>query len=175
MTLIIGSSFHDPLSVELFDLILPPSLSPPEHLDAASYHPLPEISHTFRPDHKVPPRFISAFSTGLVGTPWVILLTLVSVFPLHCLRWSVLTTINNSGLKLPLAQHTFFLSTFCHSFFVSALSKVYYTGTGSISNSVKSSFTVQFSPSPLFLLGKPLWQASAVVVLAEIDNWVMQR
>ena len=33
---------------------------------------------------------------------------------------------------------------------------------------------VQFSPSTLFLLGQPRWQASAVVVLADIDNWVMQ-
>ena len=81
MTLIIGSSLHDPLSVELFDLILPPSLSPPIHLDAASYHPLPEINHTFRPDHKVPPRFISAVSAALVVTPWVILLSLVSSPP----------------------------------------------------------------------------------------------
>ena len=170
MTLLIGSALYDPLSIELFDLILPPSLPAPEHPDAASYHPLPEIKHTFRPDHKVPPRFISAVSAALVVTPWVILLSLVSFFsfPLP-LSPIVLTNDDNSGLKLLRAQHTFSLSTFCHSFFASALSKVYSSGTGSISDSVKSSFTVQFSPSPLFLLGKPRWQASAVVVLANID------
>ena len=80
VTLFIGSSLHDPLSVELFDLILPPSLPALEHPDAASYHPLPEIKHTFRPDHKSPPRFISAVSAVLVMTPWIILLGLVRFF-----------------------------------------------------------------------------------------------
>ena len=80
VTLLIGSSLHDPLSVELFDLILPPSLPAPEHPDAASYHLLPEIQHTFHPDHKVPPRFISAVSAALVVAPWIILLSLVSSF-----------------------------------------------------------------------------------------------
>ena len=90
VTLLIGSSLHDPLSVELFDLILPPSLPAPEHPDAASYHPLPEIKHTFRPDNKLPPRFISAVSAALVVAPWVILLNLVSSFffpPPHCLQY----------------------------------------------------------------------------------------
>ena len=81
VTLLIGSSLHDPLSVDLFDLILPLSLPAPEHPDAASYHPLPEIKHTFRPDHKLPPRFISAVSAALVVAPWAILLNLVSSFP----------------------------------------------------------------------------------------------
>ena len=80
MTLLIGSSLHDPLSVELFDLILPRSLPAPEHPDAPSYRPLPEIKHTFRPDHKSPPRFISAVSALVVVAPWVILLSLVKTF-----------------------------------------------------------------------------------------------
>ena len=80
VTLLIGSSLHDPLSVDLFDLILPLSLPAIEHPDAASYQPLPEIKHTFRPDHKVPPRIISAVSAALVVAPWVVLLSLVSTF-----------------------------------------------------------------------------------------------
>ena len=103
VTLLIGSSLHDPLSVELFDLILPPSLPAPEHPDAASYHPLPEIKHTFRQDNKLPPRFISAVSAALVVTPWVILLSLVSsFFPLpHCLQcvyivWLMTITVVSS-------------------------------------------------------------------------------
>jgi len=78
VSLFIGSPLHDPLSVELFELVLPRSLPAPEHPDAASYHSLPEIKHTFRPDHKLPPRFISAVSAALVLTPWIILLGLWS-------------------------------------------------------------------------------------------------
>jgi oligosaccharyltransferase complex subunit delta (ribophorin II) len=92
VTLLIGSSLYDPLSVELFDLILPLSLPAPEHPDAASYHPLPEIKHTFRPDHKVPPRLISAVSAALVVAPWVILLSLVSSFSFPLLYVYIIKT-----------------------------------------------------------------------------------
>ncbi|KAF4618573.1 hypothetical protein D9613_009961 [Agrocybe pediades] len=78
VSLIIGSSKYDPISVELFDLILPPSLPAPAHPDESTFHPQPEIKHTFRPENKLPPRFISAVSVGLVLAPWVVLLGLWS-------------------------------------------------------------------------------------------------
>jgi len=96
VTLLIGSSLHDPLSIELFDLVLPRSLPAPEHPDEASYYPLPEIKHTFRPDHKLPPRFISAVSAALVVTPWVVLLSLwsqVAPRPAYLLSPSILPFI----------------------------------------------------------------------------------
>ncbi|KAF8814742.1 oligosaccharyl transferase delta subunit [Phlegmacium glaucopus] len=92
VTLLIGSPLHDPLSIELFDLILPRSPPAPEHPDEAAYRPRPEIKHTFRPDHKAPPRFISAVSAALVLTPWVILLSLwsqVAPRPAHLLSPSI--------------------------------------------------------------------------------------
>ena len=175
MTLLIGSSLHDPLSIELFDLILPHSLPAPQHPDVASYHPLPEIKHTFRPDHKPPPRFISAVSAALVVAPWVILLNLVSFFffPLAVPPPIVYhsTNGNHSGLKLPRAQHIFFLPLFCHLFFASAPLKDCYFGIGSASNLTKSSFTLQFSPFPLSSPGKRPWRASVANVLAENDDW----
>ena len=77
VTLIIGSSQHDPITVELFDLVLPRSQPAPEHPLDVTYHPQPEILHTFRPDHKLPPRPISAAFAGIVLAPWAILLALV--------------------------------------------------------------------------------------------------
>jgi len=55
---------------------LPASYSPPQHPDEATFHPLPPIEHTFRPEQKTPPQFISAVFTGLVVSPWVVLLGL---------------------------------------------------------------------------------------------------
>ncbi|KAF9485020.1 oligosaccharyl transferase delta subunit [Pholiota conissans] len=78
VTLIIGSPLHDPLSVELFDLVLPRSQPAPQHPLEATYHPLPEIKHTFRATNKLPPRFISAVSALVTLTPWVVLLGLWS-------------------------------------------------------------------------------------------------
>ncbi|KAI0070111.1 oligosaccharyl transferase delta subunit [Panus rudis PR-1116 ss-1] len=74
--LIIGSFVHSPLKVELFDLFLPASQPAPQHPDEPSFHPLPEIHHTFRPEQKLPPRFISAVFAALVLSPWVVLLGL---------------------------------------------------------------------------------------------------
>ena len=80
VSLIIGSPKYSPISVDLFDLSVPPSLPAPVHPDEASFHPLLEIQHAFRPDAKLPPRPISAFFALLVLAPWVVLLGMVS-FP----------------------------------------------------------------------------------------------
>lgn len=79
VSLIIGSFEHAPLKQDLFDLILPASQPEPQHPDEASYHPLPTIEHTFRPDQKLPLRPISAVFAVLVLSPWVVLLGLVRI------------------------------------------------------------------------------------------------
>ena len=86
VTLLIGSPNHTPLSVPLFDLQIPASHPPPVHPDEASFHILPEIQHTFRPDQKLPPKPISAIFSAAVLAPWVVLLGLVRVrtLLLHC-------------------------------------------------------------------------------------------
>jgi len=76
VSLIVGSFVHSPLKVELFDLNLPASQPALQHPDEASFHPLPAIHHTFQPDPKLPPKFISAVFAGLVVAPWVVLLGL---------------------------------------------------------------------------------------------------
>jgi len=86
VTVLIGSSQYDPLSVELFDLVLPASRPAPEHPQESTYHPLPEIKHTFRPENKLPPRFISAVFSGVVLAPWVVLLGLWSQVAPHPAR-----------------------------------------------------------------------------------------
>lgn len=83
VTLIVGSHVHSPLKVELFDLYVPASHPPPQHPDEASFHPLPVIQHTFRPDQKLPPTTISAAFSALVLAPWVVLLGLVR--PIACI------------------------------------------------------------------------------------------
>ncbi|KAF8190448.1 oligosaccharyl transferase delta subunit [Pholiota molesta] len=100
VSLIIGSSQHDPLSIELFDLVLPRSQPAPQHPLEATYHPLPEIQHTFRPENKLPPRFISAVSAAVVLAPWAILLGLwsqVAPRPAHLLSPSILLFILSLG------------------------------------------------------------------------------
>lgn len=78
VSLILGSFVHDPAQIELFDLYLPPSHAPAQHPDEASFHALPTIEHTFRPEQKLPPRIISAVFAALVVSPWIVLLSLVS-------------------------------------------------------------------------------------------------
>ena len=78
VSLIVGSFKYSPLKADLFDLALPASAPAPQHPDEATFHPLPEISHTFRPEQKVPPKFISAVFSGLALAPWLVLLGLVS-------------------------------------------------------------------------------------------------
>ena len=58
--LLLGSFTHAPAKLTLFDLTLPPSLPPPTHPDEASFHPLPEIVHTFRPEPRLPPHVVAA-------------------------------------------------------------------------------------------------------------------
>lgn len=72
VSLLIGSFVHDPLKVELFDLILPESAPVPMHPDEPHFHPQPEIQHTFRADPKSPPRVISLVFAGGVLAPWVV-------------------------------------------------------------------------------------------------------
>ena len=79
VSLILGSFKHEPLHARLFDLVLPVSQPAPSHPEEASFHPLPEIKHTFRPDPTSPPKIISMIGAGVVLAPWVVLLGLVSI------------------------------------------------------------------------------------------------
>ncbi|KII87573.1 hypothetical protein PLICRDRAFT_112010 [Plicaturopsis crispa FD-325 SS-3] len=74
VSLLLGSYVHPPLKTELFDLVLPASHFPQPHPDEATFHPQPEIKHTFNPPQKLPPKVISAVFAGLVIAPWVPLL-----------------------------------------------------------------------------------------------------
>ncbi|KZS96321.1 oligosaccharyl transferase delta subunit [Sistotremastrum niveocremeum HHB9708] len=82
VTLLLGSYNYEPASFPLFSLTLPVSQPPPAHPDEASYHPLPSIFHTFRPEEKQPPQVISAVFTLLVLSPWFVLLVLWTQLPL---------------------------------------------------------------------------------------------
>lgn len=68
---------HDPLQAHLFDISIPPSAPPPQHPEEATFHPLPEIQHTFRPEPKLPPKVISASFTAVALAPWLVLLSFV--------------------------------------------------------------------------------------------------
>ncbi|KAG6865963.1 hypothetical protein C0991_010219 [Blastosporella zonata] len=78
VTLLIGSPLHSPLSVSLFDLVVPASQPPTVHPDEASFYPLPEIHHAFRSEQKLPPRPISMLFSAVVLSPWLVLLALWS-------------------------------------------------------------------------------------------------
>ncbi|KIP12146.1 hypothetical protein PHLGIDRAFT_82347 [Phlebiopsis gigantea 11061_1 CR5-6] len=79
VSLLLGSYSHSPFKLELFDLYLPPSQPAPEHPDEKTFHPQPEIQHTFRPAEKLPNRVISGVGALLVaGGPWILLLGLLS-------------------------------------------------------------------------------------------------
>ena len=84
LTLIVGTDKYDPISLDFFDLILPKTQPAPEHPLEASFHSLPEIKHTFRPDHQTPPRPISAVFAVVVLAPWVVLLSLVRAVVVYC-------------------------------------------------------------------------------------------
>ena len=75
--LIIGSFTYDPFKHTLFDLQLPHSQPAPQHADEKMYSVRPEIAHTFRPEQKIPPKFISWVFALATLSPWVILLGLV--------------------------------------------------------------------------------------------------
>jgi oligosaccharyltransferase complex subunit delta (ribophorin II) len=70
--LIIGSFVHSPLKAYLFDIIIPASHPAPRHPDEDSFHLQPEITHTFRPEQKLPPKFISLVFVGIVLAPWAV-------------------------------------------------------------------------------------------------------
>ncbi|KAK0454075.1 oligosaccharyl transferase delta subunit [Desarmillaria tabescens] len=76
VSLIIGTPKYSPLKISLFDLFVPASHPITPHPDEASFHPLPFIEHTFRPEPTQPPKAISAFFASLVLSPWVVLLGL---------------------------------------------------------------------------------------------------
>ncbi|CCL99616.1 uncharacterized protein FIBRA_01634 [Fibroporia radiculosa] len=78
VTLLLGSFTHSPAKFELFNLRLPESQSPPQHSEEASFHPLPEIVHTFRPEQRIPAPAASAFFAAFVFWPWFVLLGLWS-------------------------------------------------------------------------------------------------
>lgn len=78
VSLILGSFTHSPAQGRLFDLILPPSQPAPSHPDEVTFHPQPELFHTFREDPTSPPKVISLLGAGIVFAPWVVLLGLVS-------------------------------------------------------------------------------------------------
>ena len=77
VSLIIGSFEHTGLQAYIFDLVVPPSQPAPVHPDEARFHLLPEIEHTFRPDQKMPPKFISFVASLITLSPWVVLIGLV--------------------------------------------------------------------------------------------------
>ncbi|KAF8586605.1 oligosaccharyl transferase delta subunit [Ramaria rubella] len=81
VTLIIGSFEHSPLSHSLFDLYLPVSHPASQHPDEPSFHPLPEIHHTFQPAPKTPFVVFSALGAALVVTPWIVLIGLWGSIP----------------------------------------------------------------------------------------------
>jgi oligosaccharyltransferase complex subunit delta (ribophorin II) len=81
-TLLLGSYVYAPASLSLFHLLLPASQSAPISPEEASFHSLPEIVHTFRPEQKLPPKFISAVFSAAVVAPWPVLFFLVSHYQL---------------------------------------------------------------------------------------------
>ncbi|OSX60988.1 hypothetical protein POSPLADRAFT_1182153 [Postia placenta MAD-698-R-SB12] len=78
VTLLLGSFVHSPAKYELFDLTVPASQPLSQHPSEAAFHPLPEITHTFRPDQKIPAKAVSAFFAGFLLWPWFVLLALWS-------------------------------------------------------------------------------------------------
>lgn len=77
VSLLLGSFVHSPAKYELFDLYLPESQPAPQHPDEASFHPLPPIAHTFRPEQRIPAKAVSAFFAAFVFWPWFVLVGLV--------------------------------------------------------------------------------------------------
>ncbi|KAG6819562.1 hypothetical protein H0H93_010727 [Arthromyces matolae] len=100
VTLIIGSPIHTPFKVELFDLVVPASQPAPVHPNEQTFHPLPEIHHTFRPEPKLPPRPISLLFSAVVLAPWAVLFVLwsqVSIRVPHLFSTSILPFILTLG------------------------------------------------------------------------------
>lgn len=116
VSLLLGSFVHSPATLDLFDLHIPPSAPVPVHPDEELYHLRPELAHTFHPEPKLPPRFVSAFFAALVLTPWVVLLGLVRrvvCFQAGCSDVSLTLRLTvgrcSAGRASPfLAEHSFF-------------------------------------------------------------------
>ena len=77
VSLIVGSFVHKPVTVDLFDLIVPASQPVVPHPEEVHYHPQPAIEHAFRPAQKTLLAFISAVFSALVLGPWVVLIGMV--------------------------------------------------------------------------------------------------
>lgn len=76
--LLLGSFTHAPASIDLFKLYLPVSHPAPEHAEEHTFHPRPEIQHTFRPEQRLPNKLVSGLAAIFVAAgPWVLLLGLV--------------------------------------------------------------------------------------------------
>jgi len=88
VTLYLGKPEFTPVALDLFDLYVPPSLPPSVHPDEATFHPLPEIKHTYAPDHRSPHKFVSGVFSGLVLAPWALLLGLVRILSLPTTSFS---------------------------------------------------------------------------------------
>jgi len=73
VSLLLGSYVHSPAQYDLFDLYVPASQAPPTHTDAAAFAPRPEITHTFRPEQRIPAKAVSAFFAAFVFWPWLVL------------------------------------------------------------------------------------------------------
>ncbi|KAG6919819.1 hypothetical protein DXG01_000323 [Tephrocybe rancida] len=100
VSLLIGSPLHSPLTVALFDLVVPASQPAPVHPDEPSFHPLPEIHHTFRSEQKLPPKPISMLFSAVVLAPWLVLFALwsqVSIRVPHLFSPSILPFIATLG------------------------------------------------------------------------------
>ncbi|KAG8894193.1 hypothetical protein FRB99_001413 [Tulasnella sp. 403] len=76
VTLLLGSFTRESAAYPLFDLTLPPSGKVPPHPEEETFHPQPEIAHTFRPEQKSPLKFISLVFAIATLSPWVVLLGL---------------------------------------------------------------------------------------------------
>ncbi|PCH35276.1 oligosaccharyl transferase delta subunit [Wolfiporia cocos MD-104 SS10] len=76
VTLMLGSFEYAPVQHDLFNLVLPASQPPPQHPDETRFAPLPEITHTFRPEQRTPAKAASAFFAAFVYWPWLILIGL---------------------------------------------------------------------------------------------------
>lgn len=150
VSLILGSFKYEGARYDLFDLSLPPSASTPPHPEESTFHVQPEISHTFQPDQKSPPKVISLVFAGLVLSPWALLLGLVSgrlvvlVTDSHTVCSYSPSFATSQSRFNPTQKHY-------HSSLVWRASKDCCSGIGWICISVKCSCTVPHSVSLLLL------------------------
>jgi len=82
VSLILGSFSVAPAHIPLFAVYLPASAPVAPHQEEVTFHPQPEIVHTFRPDQKHPLKAISAVFVGVALAPWAVLFYLLSYLPI---------------------------------------------------------------------------------------------